>query len=218
MASQFIGSRLVSSVVAAAAGLLIGCGKSASPPRQEGVQLTAPSLTSPSVIQEAPVKPPPAKAEPRTTPAPAAKTTSSPATSEAENQLLVAVAQYPVADEETRTDIAEHLAGLADKGVNKGDIARALGSMFAMENSAIIKTSILDELDALGGSSVLEQVSVGLLPDQPLEVRDEAISILHDLGDKRAISNLQPLLTDPDENIRDAARDAINSLNNPPAR
>jgi HEAT repeat protein len=52
---------------------------------------------------------------------------------------------------------------------------------------------------------VLEQVSVGFLPDQPLEVRDEAISILHDLGDKRAIPNLQPLLTNPDENIRDAA-------------
>jgi len=124
------------------------------------------------------------------------------------------LAQYPTADEHTRNDIAEHLAGLADKGIAKADIARALGSMFAIEQSVIIKNSILDELSALGDSSVLEQVTVGLSPSQPLEVRDEAISILQELGDKRAIPTLQPLLADPDENIRDAARDAINSLNN----
>jgi HEAT repeat protein len=141
----------------------------------------------------------------------------SPAANEAGNQLLVALAQYSMADEQTRNGIEEHLVGLADKGVAKGDIARALGSMFAIERSAIIKKSILDELYALGDSSVLEQVTVGLLPNQPLEVRDEAISILQDLGDKRAIPTLQPLLADPDENIRDAARDAINSLNNSPA-
>ncbi len=203
--------------MAAAAGLLIGCGKSASPPRQGGAELAAPSLTSTSVLQEGPVKPPLAKVEPITTSAPPAEMTSSPATSQAENQLLVALAQYPVADEETRGDIEEHLAGLADRGIDKGDVATTLGAMFTMENSAIIKNSILDELYALGGSSVLEQVTAGLWPNQPLEVRDEAVAILKDVGDKRAIPTLQPLLADPDENIRDAARDAINSLNNPPA-
>jgi HEAT repeat protein len=138
----------------------------------------------------------------------------SPETIQANNQLLVSLAQYPAADPKTRADIAEHLAGLKDQGVDKTVIASALGSMFAMEKSAAIKMSILDELDALGGSLVLEQALVAVLPNQPLEVRDEAISILQDLGDKRAIPDLQRLLTDPDDNIREAAQDAINWLNN----
>jgi HEAT repeat protein len=213
MASHFLFWKPVG-YLAATMIFLSGCRRSASPTPEGVVELASPAAPRPSMMQEAPIKPPPAKAEPRTTPAPPAETTSSPATSQAENQLLVAVAQYPAADEETRTDIEEHLAGLADNGVDKGDIARALGSMFTMENSALIKNSILDELYALGGSTVLEQVIVGLLPNQPLEVRDKAISILQDIGDKRAIPSLWPLLADPDENIREEAQDAIASLSN----
>jgi HEAT repeat protein len=162
------------------------------------------------------VEQPPQRAEATTTPRlPAETTAPSEPKNQAENQLLVAVAQYPGADEETRTSIEEHLAELADQGVDKADIARALGSMFAMEKSAIVKKSILNELYTLGGSFVFDQAIVAVSPNQPLEVRDEAVSILQELGDNRAISTLQPLLTDPDENIREAARDAINSLNNP---
>ena len=106
---------------------------------------------------------------------------------QAENQLSVALGQYPVADEETRTNIVEHLAELVDKGADKADVAKALGSMFAMEKSAGVKVSILDELDGLAPPSLLEQVMPALLADQPLEVRDEAVAILKDLGDKRAI-------------------------------
>src|SRR5437867_4422144 len=104
MALKFIGWRFVSTVTVAAAGLLIGCGKSAPPPRQEEVQLSAPAPTERSVIQQEPVKPP-AEAEPITMPEPSAERTPFPATSHAESQLRVALAQYAVADRQTRTDI-----------------------------------------------------------------------------------------------------------------
>jgi uncharacterized protein (UPF0147 family) len=168
-------------------------------------------------MQNERVKPPVAAAEATMILEPAPAVTLPPETSQAKNQLLVAVAQYPSVPGEARTDIEEHLAELALKGVDKADIARALGSMFAVEKSAKIKNSILDELYALGGPFVFQQATIGVLPTQPLEVRDEAISILEELGDRRAIPTLQPLLTDRDENIREAARDAIKSLNNPPA-
>jgi hypothetical protein len=120
--------------------------------------------------------------------------------------------QYRVADEQTRVHIEEQLSELAEAGVANDEIAATLGAMFAMENSIAIKCSILNELYQLEDPSVLEYVIVALLPTQPLEVRDEAISILQDIGDKRAIPSLWPLLADPDENIREEAQDALRSL------
>ena len=125
-----------------------------------------------------------------------------------------ALTQYRAANEETRTDIEEHISELADAGVAKRDIARTLGVMFSMENSIAVKCSILNEIYQLQDPSALEYVIVGLLPDQPLEVRDEAISVLQDIGDKRAIPSLWPLLADPDENIREEAQDALHSVGN----
>ena len=150
------------------------------------------------------------------TPAPQAEIMSSPV-SQAENQLRDAFTQYRAADEETRTQIEEHLSELAEAGVAKHEIATTLGAMFTMEDSIATKCSILNELYQLGDPSTLDYVIAGLFPDQPLEVRDEAIFILQDIGDKRAIPSLWPLLADPDENIREEAQDAIDSLGNPEA-
>ena len=140
----------------------------------------------------------------------------SPDVSEAHNQLLVALAQYPLVDEKARNDIAEHLAELADQGVDKNTIERALGSMFGMESSADIKISILAELYALGPPYVVDHAIAAVSSNQPLEVRDEGISILEELGDKRAIPVLQSLLADPDEVIREDAQEAIDFLNERP--
>ncbi len=78
--------------------------------------------------------------------------------------------------------------------------------------SALEQYGAANELYQLQDPSVLEQVTVGLLPNQPLEVRDEAISVLQDIGDKRAIPYLWQFVADPDENIREEAQDAIDSL------
>jgi hypothetical protein len=199
--------------VAAVAILLTGCRRVTSPTPAGAVELAAPAVPRSSITHEVPVAPD----DPRAMPGPQAENVSSPA-SQGENQLhsaLTQYTQYRAADEETRTNIEEHISELADAGVAKRDIATTLGTMFAMEDSIDIKCSILNELYQLQDPSVLEQVTVGLSPNQPLEVRDEAISVLQDIGDKRAIPSLWPLLADPDENIREEARDAIDAIVTP---
>lgn len=131
----------------------------------------------------------------------------------AENKLRGALAQYPAANEETRANIEEHIAELAEAGVAQRDLAATLGAMFAMEDSIPVKCSILNELYYIQDPSVVEHVIAGLSPNQPLDVRDEAISVLRDMGDHRAIPSLWPLLTDPDDNIREEAQEAIDAIN-----
>ncbi|MEY2519882.1 MAG: hypothetical protein QOF24_1641 [Verrucomicrobiota bacterium] len=130
----------------------------------------------------------------------------------AENKLRGALAQYPAANEETRINIEEHIAELAEAGVSKQDIVATLGAMFAMENSIPVKLSILNEFYYIQDPSVLEHVTAALSPNQPLDVRDEAISVVRDMGDQRAIPSLWPLLADPDDNIRDDAQGAIDAI------
>ena len=157
------------------------------------------------MADDAPAKATPTSDNPKVT---AAETISI----EVENQLRGALTRYGAADEEARTDIEEHISQLADAGVAKRDLVTMLGVMFGMENSISVKCSILNELYYLEDPSVLEYVTVGLLANQPLDVRDEAISVLQDIGDKRALPYLWPLLTDSDENIREEAQDAIDWL------
>ena len=213
--------RIISSRVAAAtitvslAALLIGCGKSNVSSQVNQAESTSPSPTNTQVRSEM-TTPFASPAQPGETAGVPARVASSADKAQAETQLSTALAQYPEADEETRTNIVANLAELVDKGADKGDVAKALTSMFGMEKSTNIKVAILDELAALDPPSLLEQVMSALLPDQPPEVRDEAVSILQDLGDKRAIPALQTLLNDPDEDLREEAQEAIKSLNSPP--
>lgn len=200
-----------SGVAATLALLLCGCGKAPSPTEDAGSLSPLPGTTATSSPWEGATAPSPIAAG--TSVKEQAETTISPAASPAENQLVSALARYAQADEKTRLDIEEHLGELAEQGVDKKSIAATLTSMFAMEKSAVVKLSILDELDALGPPYVFDQAIAATASNEDLEVRDEAISILKDLGDKRAISTLQALLTDPDEDIREEAQEAINSLN-----
>jgi hypothetical protein len=199
--------------LAAAAVFLGGCRRSTSPTPAGTAELASPAVPHPSITQEVPV----AADDPRAMPGPRAENASSPV-SQGKNQLHDALTQYSAADEETRTHIEEHISELADTGVAKRDIATALGTMFTLENSIEIKCSILDELYQLQDPSVLEYVTDALSPNQPLEVRDQAISILKDIGDKGAISFLWPLLADPDETIREEAQDAIEALGHQDAK
>jgi HEAT repeat protein len=213
MNPRIIAPAISTIVVAGAAVLLIGCGKSNVSSEQNQAEPTSPTSTNNPVRSDEVSTPFASPVQPGETAGLPRQVASAADKSQAENQLSVALAQYPVADEETRTNIVEHLAELVDKGVDEADVAKALGSMFAMEKSAAVKVSILDELDGLAPPSLFEQVMPALLANQPLEVRDEAIGILKDLGDKRAIPALQTLLADPDDDIREEAEDAINHLN-----
>jgi hypothetical protein len=116
-------------------------------------------------------------------------------------------------DKVGRSLMASDVVKLADAGVSKQQIASALGYMFRDENSVEVKTDILDELGDLDDPSAFNQIVQGLDQHQPDEVRTEAIQALDTLGDKRAIPVLQPLLTDRDDDVRDAAQTATDSLN-----
>jgi len=204
MASHFLIWKLVG-YLAAVAILFNGCRRVTSLTPERAVDLASPSAPTSSMADDAPAKATPTSDNPKVT---AAETISI----EVENQLRGALTRYGAADEEARTDIEEHISQLADAGVAKRDLVTMLGVMFGMENSISVKCSILNELYYLEDPSVLEYVTVGLLANQPLDVRDEAISVLQDIGDKRALPYLWPLLTDSDENIREEAQDAIDWL------
>jgi HEAT repeats len=205
MASYFLIWKLVG-YLAVVAILLNGCRPLTSRTPGPTVEVASAPAPTPSMALQAPVKPTPATNDVPTV------TVVESASIEAENQLRSALAQYGGAKEETRADIEEHISQLADAGVAERDLVTTLGVMFGMENSISVKCSILNELYYLHDPSALEQVTVGLWPNQPLEVRDEAISVLQDIGDKRAIPYLWQFVADPDENIRENARDAIDWL------
>jgi HEAT repeat protein len=120
---------------------------------------------------------------------------------------------HTTGDKTDRSTMASDVAKLADAGVPKPQIASTLGYMFRDENSVEVKTDILDELGDLDDPAAFDQIVQGLDQHQPDEVRTAAIQALDSLGDKRAIPLLQPLLADRDEDIRDAAQSATDSLN-----
>jgi hypothetical protein len=213
MAAQFRGWKAVRYIVVIAAIFLTGCGRPSSRAQQDSVE-QLPGSTQPSIQPDAAATPAVSQHTPVVVPGILPANTPSSIMTGGEDQLRDAFAKYAAADEETRREIEERLSNLTDAGIHKDNIARMLGAMFAMENSIIVKISILNELYALRSASAVDAVTLAISSSEPLEVRAEGVSVLRDLGDERAIPRLQLLLTDPDANIRGAARDAITSLYN----
>lgn len=120
---------------------------------------------------------------------------------------------HTTGDRAQRSAIATEMRKLADAGVPKPQIASALGDLFRDENSAEIKVDILNELGNLEDPSAYNQIVAGLDQHQPDEVHAAALEELDSLGDKRAIPLIQPFLTDRDEDVRNAAQSATDSLN-----
>jgi hypothetical protein len=120
---------------------------------------------------------------------------------------------HTTGDRGQRSAMATEMRKLADEGVPKPQVASALGDLFRDENSTDVKTDILNELGNLEDPSAYNQIVGGLDQHQPDEVHTAAIEELDSLGDKRAIPLIQPFLTDRDEDVRNAAQSAIDSLN-----
>ena len=131
-----------------------------------------------------------------------------------DSRLQEALRNYHItAGKIDRSIMASDMVKLADAGVPQQQLASALGYMFRDENSVEVKTDILNELGDLNDPSAFDQIVRALDQRQPDEVRVAAIEALDSLGDKRAIPVLQPLLADRDEDVRDAAQTATDSLN-----
>ena len=90
----------------------------------------------------------------------------------------------------------------------------AVNRLFLNEQDTELKVELVNSLSDIDGENdkKLTILTGAIRPDQPKDVRLEAIDALADTEDTRAIQVLQGLANDPDEEIRDAVQDAIEQL------
>ena len=90
----------------------------------------------------------------------------------------------------------------------------AITRLFLDERDTELKVELVNSLSDIEGENdkKLTVLSGAIRSDQPKDVRLEAIDALADTEDKRAVQVLQGLVNDSDEEIREAAKDAIEQL------
>jgi hypothetical protein len=95
---------------------------------------------------------------------------------------------------------------------------RALSQMLLAEPSPEFRARLLMVLSdvALPDADKLPALMQFIGPEQPAEVRENAIEALDNIDDPRAIPLWQRLLGDPDEDVRETAGAAIERLRRPP--
>ncbi len=99
------------------------------------------------------------------------------------------------------------------------DAVRALTRLFQIETDPDLKVDLLDSLLGIEGQveEKLKMLTLGAEKGLPTDVRQSAIDGLIDLDDQRAIPVLNGLLNDPDEEVREGAKDALEMLQSKPA-
>jgi HEAT repeat protein len=99
------------------------------------------------------------------------------------------------------------------------DAVRALTRLFQVETDPDLKVDLLDSLLGIEGlvEEKLKMLTLGAEKGLPTEVRQSAIDGLIDLDDPRVIPVLNGLLNDPDEEVREGAKDALEMLQAKPA-
>lgn len=133
---------------------------------------------------------------------------------------LTVLAMHQSADPEF-VDKVESLTGNSEP-VIAGDAIRLLGSLGITDlgerirgmrehPSPFVRASVLDYLARAEPESAYPALLQGLR-DGDYVVRETAVDALDDLGSTEAISMLVPLLEDPHEDVRQAARTAVANL------
>ena len=118
------------------------------------------------------------------------------------------------------TNRDERLDAMMDISEQPGpEAVRALARLFQFETDTDLKVDLLDSLLGIEGQveEKLKMLTLGTAKGLPGEVRQSAIDGLIDLDDPRVIPVLNGLLNDPDEEIRDSAKDALEMLQSQPA-
>ncbi len=112
-------------------------------------------------------------------------------------------------NQEERLDI---LMDIAD--TPSAEAIKTLTRLFGAETDPELRIDLLDSLLAFDGfkEEKLEMLKLGLQPSLPMEVRQSAIDGLIDLDDPRVIAVFNGLLNDPVEEVREAAKDALEML------
>ncbi len=217
--SVLLNLAVAASVVALA---LVGCSKtepeksaSAPPPAPAPASAPAPGPAPkpappmPEVVTP-PVKAPMAQTTPPVKPAPAAPT---PSTAEAAEtaRAVAQIEQEYIATTEMGSKL-EIMYRASDLPPREG--VQTIGHLFQRETDPELKTELLYVLQDFEeqNDNVLTILTIAVQANQPQEVREAGIEGMSDLEDTRAIGILQGLLNDPNEDIRDAAKDAIEIL------
>jgi HEAT repeat protein len=112
-------------------------------------------------------------------------------------------------DFSSRVDVVYKLSD-----IGTSEALATLGRLFHLETDNDLRVEILDSLFDIDGldDKKIAILAAGAGADQVKDVREAAIDGLTDVDPQRAIPILQALLSDPDEEIRDAAKDAIEQL------
>jgi hypothetical protein len=99
------------------------------------------------------------------------------------------------------------------------EAVKALARLFVVETDPDLKVDLLDSLLGIEGQveEKLKMLTLGTEKGLPTDVRQSAIDGLIDLDDQRVIPVLNGLLNDPDEEIREGAKDALEMLQSKPA-
>jgi HEAT repeat protein len=127
--------------------------------------------------------------------------------------LQQALQQYQKTDDlDARKSLLNDVVSTADDDTSKQEAVQVLGKMFQGENSVDLKLEILEDLVLISHPSTIVPLVDAIDPSQPTEVRVTAAQALGSLGDKRAIPFLEQALSDPDPEVQQAARDALDTL------
>jgi hypothetical protein len=116
---------------------------------------------------------------------------------------------FATTNHEERLDIVMDIADTPS-----AESVKALTRLFSAEKDPELKIDLLDSLLAIDGfkEEKLEMLKLGVNPSLPMEVRQSAIDGLIDLDDPRVIAVFNGLLNDPEEDVREAAKDALEML------
>lgn len=109
-------------------------------------------------------------------------------------------------NENTKTEIIYKLGEIGSR-----EAVEVLGRLFPSEKDADLRTEMISILAVVdeANNEKLAVYKMGVKPDQPIDVRKEAIEGLGDLEDARAIPILQELTKDSQTEISNAAREAL---------
>jgi hypothetical protein len=98
--------------------------------------------------------------------------------------------------------------------LDNAEAIAVLGFLFQNEQDEELKLDMLATLEQMEvpNAPKMPIIAAALRPEQPQSVREEAIDVLAELDEPGALQMLQSLMADPNPEIRDAAKDALESV------
>ena len=203
---------IITSTLALAMLVLVGCSK---PEPEESVPPKP--VTTKKIEFPAPTNLPSAQPAVSATPATTAEPATAVAPEAAEDtpEALAAQVKQFETDYQNTPDFQKRVVIIYNlSSVDSPDTIDSIGRLFLNEKDKELKIELVNSLLDIDGQNdkKLAILSTAVRGDQPKDVRLEGIDGMGDTEDKRAIQVLQGMLTDPDEDIREAAQDTIDQL------